>query len=302
VNNRPRTLYISYTGMMEPLGQSQVLQYLFRLTKDHEITLVSFEKKIHLASTSRVQEIKDLTNEHRINWIPVQYHKKPRILASAYDIMIMSLTIIRLQLKHKYQLVHCRSYVAGISGLLLKQLFGTRFLFDMRGFWPDERVDGGIWKRDSWVYSLAKSLERKLLSKSDHVVSLTESGVREIKRFPYIDESDFNCSVIPTCTNLNTFKPQDTDTRQSGGFRVGMVGSVGSWYLFDEMLQCFNQTLSLNNQAQLLIVNKNDHEFIRSKLKENSVEEAKVEIVAADYSEVSKQMSRMDIGRQHLQS
>ena len=30
-NKIPRVLYISYDGMLEPLGQSQVLQYLRRL-------------------------------------------------------------------------------------------------------------------------------------------------------------------------------------------------------------------------------------------------------------------------------
>ena len=37
-------LYISYDGILEPLGQSQVLSYLERLSKDRDIYLISFEK------------------------------------------------------------------------------------------------------------------------------------------------------------------------------------------------------------------------------------------------------------------
>ena len=38
-------LYLSYDGMSDPLGQSQVLPYLAGLTRrGHRITLVSFEK------------------------------------------------------------------------------------------------------------------------------------------------------------------------------------------------------------------------------------------------------------------
>ena len=37
-------LYISYDGMLEPLGQSQVLSYLKRLASDRSIHLISFEK------------------------------------------------------------------------------------------------------------------------------------------------------------------------------------------------------------------------------------------------------------------
>ena len=40
----PKVLYVSYDGLMEPLGQSQILSYLTRLAKDYDITLVSYEK------------------------------------------------------------------------------------------------------------------------------------------------------------------------------------------------------------------------------------------------------------------
>ena len=40
-----KVLYITYDGILEPLGQSQVLNYLEKLSEDHEITLMSFEKK-----------------------------------------------------------------------------------------------------------------------------------------------------------------------------------------------------------------------------------------------------------------
>ena len=37
-------LYLAYDGMLEPLGQSQVLAYLERLAADRPIHLLSFEK------------------------------------------------------------------------------------------------------------------------------------------------------------------------------------------------------------------------------------------------------------------
>ena len=46
--------------------------------------------------------------------------------------------------KH-FQLVHCRSYISALVGLKLKQQKGVKLLFDMRGFWADERVEGKIW-------------------------------------------------------------------------------------------------------------------------------------------------------------
>mgnify|MGYP007063654330 CR=1 FL=1 len=44
-------LYISYDGMMEPLGVSQVISYLKLLSNNRKIYLVSFEKEIDIKDT-----------------------------------------------------------------------------------------------------------------------------------------------------------------------------------------------------------------------------------------------------------
>ena len=35
-------------------------------------------------------------------------------------------------------------------GLSLNKKFGVKFLFDMRGFWADEKADGGAWNTKKW--------------------------------------------------------------------------------------------------------------------------------------------------------
>jgi hypothetical protein len=47
------------------------------------------------------------------------------------------------------KLIHCRSYLTSLIGLKLRSKYQIPFLFDMRGFWADERMDGGIWKRSN---------------------------------------------------------------------------------------------------------------------------------------------------------
>ena len=41
---KPAILYITYDGILEPLGQSQVLAYQELLAKDYDIHLLSYEK------------------------------------------------------------------------------------------------------------------------------------------------------------------------------------------------------------------------------------------------------------------
>ena len=42
---KPKTIYVSYDGVLEPLGYSQIICYLKNLSKNYKITLLSYEKK-----------------------------------------------------------------------------------------------------------------------------------------------------------------------------------------------------------------------------------------------------------------
>ena len=46
-------LYVSYDGLLEPLVQSQVLRYLEKLSSNHQIYQISFEKLDDWAQTKK---------------------------------------------------------------------------------------------------------------------------------------------------------------------------------------------------------------------------------------------------------
>ena len=65
---RPAILYISYDGMLEPLGQSQVLAYLERLARDYQVHLISFEKKGDETDSARLKRLRDRISAAGISW------------------------------------------------------------------------------------------------------------------------------------------------------------------------------------------------------------------------------------------
>ena len=135
-------LYISYDGMLEPLGQSQVLSYLKSLEDGRRIHLISFEKTIDwVDATSRELTIQQIADAGII-WHPLRYHKRPSALATAWDIFIGIVVGAWLIGRYKLSIVHARSYVPSVIALALKRLTKVKYIFDMRGFWADERVDG----------------------------------------------------------------------------------------------------------------------------------------------------------------
>ena len=44
---RKKILYISYDGILDPIGESQILSYLEKLCNNFDFYLITFEKKIN---------------------------------------------------------------------------------------------------------------------------------------------------------------------------------------------------------------------------------------------------------------
>lgn len=288
-------LYISYTGLMDPLGQSQVLQYVLALGRSgYRMTVLSFEKPNALADKDRVAAMRRSCEEAGVDWRPRVWHNRPvGSLATLYDLAAGRAQGIQIAREIRADIVHCRSYIASLMGLAVKRATGARLIFDMRGFWPDERVDGGIWSKSSLTYNIFKRVERSLFLNADHIVSLTKAGVREYEAFEYMKDLPPKSTVIPTCTNLDLFQPEEVSRE---GFTLGYVGSVGSWYLFDAVAQAVARAFAIRPDARLLVVTKGNHNLVRKELDNAGVDLERVELRSANFSDVPKQIARMDAG------
>lgn len=286
-------LYIAYDGMLEPLGQSQVLAYLERLAAERPIHLLSFEKADDWSDAEARARVQARITMAGIHWHPRRYHKSPSAVATSWDIGIGMASGLWLVLRHGLGIVHARSYVAAVMALALKRLTGAKFVFDMRGFWADERVDGGLWQRQGRMYRTAKWFERRFLLRADHVISLTHAAVTEMERFPYLRGRMPPTTIIPTCADLVRFSPPAVMPK---GFVLGYVGSAGTWYLFDAAASCFAQLLKLKPDARWLVINRSEHDYIRERLKAAGIPMEVVELRGADHAEVPAQMARMHAG------
>lgn len=287
-------LYISYDGMLEPLGQSQVLAYLRKLAEDRCIVLMSFEKPADWADDARRTALADSIKAAGIRWVPLTYHKSPSLPATLFDLAQGMVVALWLALRHRLRIVHTRSYLPAAMALPVKLFTGARFLFDMRGLWPDERVDGGLWPKGGRVYRAVKALERHLLLKADHVVTLTDASLAEIRSFPYLQARTVPMTMIPTCADLDHFNRSSAPP--PAPFTLGYLGSVGTWYLFDEVLECFALIRARVPGARLLIVNRNEQDFIRGRLAVFGVEASVATITAAQHQDVPKLIAQMTAG------
>ena len=294
-----RILYLSHDGALDPLGQSQIVPYLVRLSgPDVQITLITFEKPVALSrpldaghglwpwalargrperaervegrrsgatGSARGDPRREVARLHErlraanIRWVALRYHRWPPVASTLWDMTRGLWVAWRLVRSQRIDLVHARSYVMMFLAVILKHLTGVRVLFDMRELWVDGRVEGGTWPRGGWLYRLGKRCERWCLRRADAVVSLTEAGKQIIEGFEYWAPSSPPIAVIPTCVDVGRFAnhraPEDVRPAFLEGRRVIVyLGSIGSWYRFEEMVDCFTVALRLWPDALLLVL------------------------------------------------
>ncbi len=287
-------LFMTYTGLLEPLGQSQVLAYQERLAADHRVHIVSFEQAEDLADVAKVAAVRKRVEEAGVVWHPLRYHKRWSLLSTAWDIAVGTWTGWRIARRERIDIVHARSYVPAAMGVLLKRLTAAKLLFDMRGFWVDERVDGGLWPRNGFLYRVGKWFEQAFLIHADHIISLTRAAASEIQSFEFLQDRTPEISVIPTCADLIRFAP--CSSIDKGRFILGYVGSAGTWYKFDAAVEAFKQCRKHRPDALFRILNRGSHDYIRQRLAALDVDMSCVELRGAEHSEVPSLMAAMDAG------
>jgi glycosyltransferase involved in cell wall biosynthesis len=266
-------LFLSYDGMTDPLGQSQVLPYLIGLSKlGYQFTLISAEKAENYEKRKDI--IAQLTQENNIDWQPISYTRKPPIISTLLDVRRMRKKALALHKQKNFAWIHCRSYISALVGEQLKKRLNIPFIFDMRGFWADERVDGGLWNLKNplynTVYKYFKGKEKDFLQKADHIISLTHNAKTEIEHWHLPIQKPIQ--VIPCCADLEHFKAPNSHSIQRRGAEgeaelgrglvISYLGSLGTWYMLREMLDFFVELRKKYTEAHFLFITPDSPDVI----------------------------------------
>jgi glycosyltransferase involved in cell wall biosynthesis len=290
--------------MTDPLGQSQVIPYLIGLSKaGYSIFLLSCEKKqVYLQNKAAIQQLLDKNN---INWIPINYTKKPPVISTLLDIIKLRKEAKKIHRQHKLDMVHTRPGVPALVGLWMKKTMGVKFLNDIREFYADSRVEGGMWNTKIpmyvSIYNYFKKKETEAVEKSDGIVCLTYAAETIIKEWKAY-RAEVPLAVIPCSADLDLFNPDAIDENEKAGlkkelnigpndFVVSYLGSIGGWYLTDEMMQ-FCKILSDKIPAtKLLFISPHRHEEIRMAAEKYGISSEKIIIQKANRQQVPLMLS-----------
>lgn len=293
-----KVLYISLTGMTEALGESQVLEYLIELSKNNKIFLISFEREYKENDLARIKEI---TSKYNISWNYFQYSNKYGIFSSLSQILKVLFEGKKIIKNNNIQILHARSFIPGLIGGILKYFYDLKLVYDIRGFSIDEKLDRGRLKEHSVLFKVLKNIDNYLYKKSDHIVTLTHKAKEIIIDSLNIDKNMI--TVIPTCANKKLFtilkKDENKKFKDDLGFWEKDIifihtGTVSGWYDFDSELLIMKKLMEYNENIKLLILNKNEKDFIDNSLTKYDINREKVLITSSDFSNVYKYLNISD--------
>lgn len=294
------TLYITFDGLSDPLGQSQILPYLCGIAKNgYHITILSCEKKERLEKEKA--NIENLIGGFSITWHYIIYDETGNFLTRFSYIRKLGSMADKIRREKHIALIHCRSYLASLVGLKFKLRHRIPFIFDMRGFWADERIDGGIWKKENALhrlfYNYFKRKEKQFLTNASAIVSLTNAAVVELDKI-YSPSLKNKITVIPCCTNTvlfnaaNTREPVSIPGISDSDHLIIYTGSIGTWYYTKEMIDCIIEWRKQIPAIKLLVLTKDTKEL--NSILENypADQQSLVVSASASYSQVPTYLAK----------
>lgn len=258
--------FLSYDGLSDPLGFSQIIPYLEIISKNNiNLNIVSFEKKnkykIHF------NYINKILLKNNIKWHPLYYSNKFKKLSKIYDIFKFFFKVFFLIFLKKDVIFHARGHIPAYVAYFFHKIYKYKIIFDFRGLWIDERLDNGsinINKRlEKYIYFFLKKLEKKTLNASSNIIVLTEKAKKELVNIYQVNREKL--SIIPCCTkypktilsNKQILFSKKRLKFNKEDFILTYIGSLGGVYLLKNMLDFFLTMVKIKPNSFFFILTNN---------------------------------------------
>ena len=282
--------------MMESLGASQVLSYLYKLSEDYDYYLISLEKPDDLKNTNAFNELKLNIEEHGIHWMPIAY--KTSKTGKILNFLNFTKSVFEVVKKEKIKCLHCRSYATAMPAFFVKKFYKLNYLFDTRSFSFDERADTGGLNRAKLPFKLAKKLEKKLYQKASGIVMLSKVGKETILNNELFEggEAIKNIEIIPTCVDLERFKFYQRDYDKEV-VTIGYIGTATGWYDFEKTIATLAR-IKKSKKIKFLVFNNNQygqHGFIEKKLEKYGIQKSEYQIEKVTFAAMPERLKEIDV-------
>lgn len=287
---KKKVLYLSYNGLNEPLGKSQILPYIKIINEDYRLHIISFENTFNDPGIYSLTE--ELLNLN-INWTKFKRYKN-NFFFNTFSLLKAFIYIFYLTLTNKVNIIHARSFIPATLALPIKFFFNNlKIIYDIRGFWVDEKVDRMNFNK-GFFYKILKKIDKHNYLYADHIIFLTRNSFDIINK-NFFQLKLLNYSIIPTCADKKIFYPIKNNNKLNM-LNICYMGSISKAYNFKKILKYFSKIVAINTSFRLIIINKEDHNEILKYLNFYKIPQKNFDLVSLDRSQINKKLSEIDLG------
>lgn len=263
------SIFVSNNGLLDHIGQAQVLPYLTGLAAcGHTISILSVEQ-------SGEQDVVDLGIK-AVKTYQVQRQTgyglfadkvlAPPRLARRLDALVKA---------ERPDILHCRSYMPLSGALRAAERYQAKLIFDMRGFWIDQRIEGGMLDPNSvmgrFLVRHFRALEGRGYAEAEAIVVLTHDAKAVVEAHPAYSGAPI--AVIPCSVDQNRFGV-DPALRAAKRTELGLaedvpvityLGSASALYRMDLLYRFYDAVRAQSPKTRLMFVGKHKvHQHVRA--------------------------------------
>lgn len=285
-----KVLYFSYDGLLDPLGQSQIVPYFSAISNaGYSLTIVSYEKVQRTKDQIKLMEIK--LQKIGAHWVHLEF--KPGKFWAIKRIISGALLIRKLCRDLKPDFLHLRGFLPAVIFQL--SLSRVPFLYDFRGFALGEWVDIGKIKPSSVLYSLMNSLDQKAVKNASGLVVLEECAKHLLK--DTYDVPNVPIKVIRTCTDVKSYKKRkNVYNKKSRALRFVFLGGARFPYRPDLALTLIGKLTDHGLDCNIDFINEGDHSIIEKANHLTNISKEKFQILTCEHFEIADILPVYDCG------
>ena len=290
-------LYLTYDGLLDSLGQSQILPYIRDLIEaGHEFTIMSYEK-----SNRTQEEILTLEKElrelgiawRRLSFSPGKLKSIGRLVSGVFS--------LRREIKKKnFDIVHLRGFMPAVMYIL--SVARLPHLYDFRGFALGEWGDIGKIAPESIAYRLLRLIDCRAVETASGVVVLEETAKTLLTEKYTV--AKIPLKVIRTCTDVTLHRQlKDSDFKtQQYPVRFVYLGGARYPYRPDLALTLVSQLMKKGVECRIDFLNEYDHAEINLAAKEICFPRDRMAVRYSNHAKIAESLGGYDCGLIFLDS
>jgi glycosyltransferase involved in cell wall biosynthesis len=218
-------------------------------------------------------------------------------VAKTFDALTAWARAVGAELRERTEIVHARTFVAGVMGLVLAPLLRAKLVYHNEGFYPDEQVDGGVWMKGSAIHRLACLIERLLYSRADGIVVLSERAKVQVERLPAVRRRVTPVIVVPSCVDLEEFPVFERQRWCPGRtLRLVYVGSVGNRYMFDRVAEFAAAAYGRLGKVTLRVLTRTPRNTIEDIVRRSGLPSELMSVECVPHARMAEELAQRDAG------